>query len=48
MFLHEFANGGGRIRLQVADGFTKKRKTHVPWWKIESVLLPFDENEEQD
>lgn len=50
MLLHEFPYCGGRIRLQIANGFTKKWPTHVTWGKVEPgfALLSFDENEDED
>ena len=48
VLLHEFAYCGGRVWLQIANGFADKRPAHVPWWEMNRVFLsPYDIEEEK-
>lgn len=47
MLLHEVADGGSGVRLQVADGFAEKRPAHVSGRQVVAVLFSLEEYEEE-
>lgn len=47
MLLHVISNSCGRIRPQIANGFSNERPTHSSWWEIKPGVFSFDEEDEK-